>query len=339
MKFDVKYTKLGNQFFFISNLTEWHFSYRKDYNDIWLSKTGPLDKKEKVALREFKKIIKKYGFIYRKNKSVYLGKIFYTHREKVIWQKLKSFVNKDEFDKIKNIFEIFTPRFEKIWKFYELHFKRLNVIKKSLNLKRNKELFNKLEFIINRKRKINKINVVMLFSPHGANATGAGGANLGEKYVTLEVPDLKLNSWQTDYSVGVLAHEIGHILFNKNKYRNIITKLIKKERLTEKKYNNLDPKRPLSEIIEEIILESLVPFGALAQKYYKYKPIHNFFSDLYILNVGETFIKFKKNKKIPLRKWRKCLVWYIYPLMSYYVKNDKKIDEDLIKNILFLIKK
>jgi hypothetical protein len=339
MKFDIKYTKLGNQFFFISNLTEWHFSCRKDYNDIWLLKTGPLDKKEKVALREFKKIIKKYGFIYRKNKSIYLGKIFYMHQEKEIWQTLKKFVNKDEFDKIKNIFEIFTPRFEKIWKLYELYFKRLNVIKKSLNLKRNKELFNKLEFIINRKRKINKINVVMLFSPHGTNATGAGGANLGEKYVTLEVPDLKLNSWQTDYSVGILAHEIGHILFNKNKYRNIITKLIKKERLTEKKYNNLDPKRPLSEIIEEIVLESLVPFGALAQKYYKYKPIHNFFSDLYILNVGETFIKFKKNKKIPLRKWRKCLVWYIYPLMSYYIKNNKKIDENLIKNILFLIKK
>jgi len=67
MKFKIKYTKLGNQFFFISNLTNWHFSCEKEYNEIWFKKIGNLNEEEKKVLKQFAKILNKYGFK-KKNK-------------------------------------------------------------------------------------------------------------------------------------------------------------------------------------------------------------------------------------------------------------------------------
>jgi hypothetical protein len=55
MKFKFKISKLANQFFFISNLSEWHFSCRQFYNQEWLKQTEPLTDNEKQILKEFKK--------------------------------------------------------------------------------------------------------------------------------------------------------------------------------------------------------------------------------------------------------------------------------------------
>lgn len=83
MKFDIKYSKIGNFFFFISNLSDWHFSCRKEYNEAWIKQTGELSNNEKNAIENFRKIMTKYGFITKEKNSTpryYLLLSVFPHR-------------------------------------------------------------------------------------------------------------------------------------------------------------------------------------------------------------------------------------------------------------------
>lgn len=72
MRFSIIIKKQGIFYFFVQNLSEWHFSCRKDYNNLWLDELGPLSKKEKMALQKLKKIHQKYSF-----GPKYLGQYFF----------------------------------------------------------------------------------------------------------------------------------------------------------------------------------------------------------------------------------------------------------------------
>ena len=98
MKLQFTTSKIANQFFFIANLSKWHFSYRPDYNEAWIEKTGPLSSEEKNKLRIFSNILQKYGFIYGKDgETKYIGKYFYRYSEKRAWEGLKKKLNKRSF--------------------------------------------------------------------------------------------------------------------------------------------------------------------------------------------------------------------------------------------------
>jgi MoaA/NifB/PqqE/SkfB family radical SAM enzyme len=106
MRFNIHLTKTGIFFHFLMNLTEFHHSCRKQDNKQWLFITGELTKKEKESLKEFKKLLRNYGY----QGENFLGIPFITSGEKEIWKKVKKWVKPDEFTKIKNIFKIFTPQ-------------------------------------------------------------------------------------------------------------------------------------------------------------------------------------------------------------------------------------
>jgi len=55
MKFRFIISKWGNFYFFIQNLSEWHFSCRKKYNALWQKELGSLSLEEKQTLKVFKK--------------------------------------------------------------------------------------------------------------------------------------------------------------------------------------------------------------------------------------------------------------------------------------------
>ena len=56
MKFSININKSANFYFFIQNLSEWHFSNRKDYNDLWRKELGKFSEEEATALKKFKEI-------------------------------------------------------------------------------------------------------------------------------------------------------------------------------------------------------------------------------------------------------------------------------------------
>jgi len=76
MKIKFVNSDIANNFFVISNLAEWHFSCRREYNRKWLDLTGELNSEEEQAIKVFKGLMKKYGFDRRDPKAGYLGDIF-----------------------------------------------------------------------------------------------------------------------------------------------------------------------------------------------------------------------------------------------------------------------
>lgn len=337
MKFKFKISKLANQFFFISNLAKWHFSCRKDYNFEWMRQIGPLNKKEIKALNKFRKIIKDYGFTHNKeNKSKYLGQIFFLYSEKEIWGKLEEFVKKDEFKKIKEIFEIFQPHFQKIWsgKYVKILSTQIKHLKNYLNNPKNNKLFNELEKIFGNIKSPQEFIIVAIASPRkGDGITAAGGANIGHKHITLEIPALKNNTWEFEYSVGILAHEIGHIFLRKSKHITIILNAIKNLGLPKQLSPNIQPRYSTLEFITELIIESLAPYGYLSQKYFKFKPLDIIFSKSNLKILGKNQQNFKEGKMTSGLRLRKLLVWQLYPLAVFYIESGKKIDRNFISEI------
>lgn len=335
MKFKFKISKLANQFFFISNLSEWYFSCRKDYNQKWLKQTGPLNEKESRALEQFRNIIKKYGFFIdnKTGKTEYLGQIFFSYPEKETWNKLKTFVNKKEYLIIKNTFNALQTKFEKIWELKELSKKAKN-LEKSLKSQQYRELFDKLVYLFDNKRPIQKITIIALASPLcGEGITAAGGANIDNNCITLEIPKLKFNSWEFEYSIGIIAHEVAHILFRQSNGQKIIQKIIKKIkfRMLPK---NLSPHINPLEFISEFVIESLTPFGYLSQKYFiKFNPLKFTFSKSNLKILAENFINFKENKPSNTHRLRKLLIWQLYPFIINQIELKKKIDKKFIEKI------
>lgn len=335
MQFKFIISKWANFYFFIQNLSEWHFSCRPIYNQEWLKQTGPLIEKEKTALNNFREIIKNYGFSYKKGgKSKYLGQIFFLNSEKKIWKKLKKFVSSSEFKKLREIFEIFEPRFNKIWDRYSNNLRRVEIFKKRLQRKNWKKLWKDLEIVLGGKKKIRKINIIVILAPLGHQETASGSANIGTKHITLELPDLKENTWQLDYSIGILAHEIGHILFRMNGGEKMIEKMMKQSKLPGKiKHFNFS----VSGAIRELIIESFVPKGCLGQIYSDYK-----LAPMLLANLDkglESARKFKNKEVISYyNQLNIYLLWQIYPLALSYFKNKKPIDKYFILEIGKLIK-
>ena len=332
MKFNFIVSKWANFYFFVSNLSEWHFSCRKDYNEIWLKQDGQFKEKEITSLNEFKKILLKYKFN--------LGKIFYIYNEKKAWTKLKKLIKKSEFEKIKLAFEILEPRFQLIWKGSKKQLnKRVKLFKLLLNKTECKDLLNNLCLFFNNKKLNDEINIIAIASPLGGEAiTAAGGANINNKHITLEIPDLKINSWELEYSFGIIAHEIAHILFKKLNDVKIINEVISELKAPKKMPKNLIPKQSTMEFMIELIIESLVPLGYLSKKYFKkFDPIKISFSKSNLKVLAENFLNYKQNKLSSTHRLRKFLIWQLYPLIIYQIESKKNLDKDFIKKTICFV--
>lgn len=299
---------------------------------MWLKETGPLTEKELISLNELKKILLKYGFV--------LAKIFYIYNEKEIWQKLKKNVKKSEFEKIKLAFKILEIRFESIWKKSGKQLnKRVKLFKLLLNKTEYQDLLNNLYLFFNNKKLNDKINIITIASPLSGEAiTAAGGANIDDKHITLEIPDLKINSWELEYSFGIIAHEIAHILFKKLNDIKIINKVISELKAPKKMPKNLIPKQSTMEFMIELIIESLVPLGYLSKKYFKkFDPIKISFSKSNLKVLAENFLNYKQNKLSSTHRLRKFLIWQLYPLIIYQIESKKNLDKDFIKKTICFV--
>lgn len=332
MQFKFKVSKLANFYFFISNLSEWHFACRPNYNKIWLKETGPLSKKELLALNKFKNILKNYGFTSENiNDSKYLGKFFYLNSEKECWKKLKKSVNEEEFNEIRNIFETFRPRFEKIWQ-KAIRSERVKIFQKEIRKNQWKSLFEDLPKIFGNKNKTFKI--IIIFSPLDENETAAGNATLGSISLILELPQCKENSWQLTYSVCVFAHEIAHILFESRGGRKLIKKIVGNFNLSFET-KNFSPS--IINIVEEAVIESFLPLGYLGQKYSQFQLAPFLLNNLD--RAYQTLIHLKKGKVLKYRhQLNYYLIWQLYPLAIIYGRAKKKIDENYIIFVLNTIK-
>ena len=109
MKFRFIISRWANFYYFLHNLAkcEWPWPYRKWHNLVWKKEIGSLTKEEKEALKMFKKIYAKYFL------KKYLGNPFFLRKDP--WRFLKKEIAKEDVLTLKQIFSIWSDKFEKIY--------------------------------------------------------------------------------------------------------------------------------------------------------------------------------------------------------------------------------
>lgn len=317
LEFKFHFNKTGNFFHFLSNLTEWHFSCRKNYNQIWLEKTGALDDKEKQALKQLAKLLIKYHFSSGQkgpeDPSKFLGIPFTISSDRDAWKKVEGWVEPEEFSTLKNIFEVFEPRFEKIWveEKPKLASWKTTLIEE-LAQKKYDDLEKDLEAFFDQKPKYSSIDVYLLMNP----ANLGGGANIGPGRVTLECTALPAEA--VSEVLNVLYHETTHLVFEYGYYQNLLGRFLQsiKEEYS-KKHAFFKSGRGLRVIINEAAMSSLLPEGYLAHKYFG----------------SDVFKKVAKGRGEDFGAYRLFASAKLFPLAKDYVENKKPVDRDYLQKV------
>ncbi len=240
LTFTPKILRYANLYFFIQNLSEWHFSNRKAHNEVWRAALS-FSPEAEDCIRLFRKIHQRYPF-----DDKYLGRPFFLHKDP--WPAVELLTGEDSTE-IKNIFVALEPYFNTIY------------IKDEAKLKQWAEIISKLKFVVNADYINNTLanfygctpynedcTVYLLLSTEKRNGGTAG--TISGNAVTLEVSRAPLTSEK--HILNVLWHELIHLYF-----RNFLLKPLS-EKYTN---NNLE----VIGKIDEFVASALLPKGLLAQ--------------------------------------------------------------------------
>lgn len=270
--------KQANHYFFVSNLSEWHFSNRPKYNELWLKKFGPLSREEISALKEFRKIRKKYP----DSRSIFEKSFFLSKKP---YETLKRELTDNEIQIVKESMNFLKNKFDTIYKEDLLLLKRWKIIlsENTNNSNRNKKIVEILETFYNAPLEKNKsIYCFLLLNP--TTSTGGGGANIDDKSITCEVSH-RLEE-QANHINGVLWHETIHLLFDNKSLMTLLKKYFKKD--LEKVF-----------MYRELIASSLFPSGILGNIFLELKITNNLYkyfstskeTSARIINLSKKYIK------------------------------------------------
>lgn len=278
MRFEFIISKWANFYFFIQNLSEWHFSNRKDYNILWRKELGNFSPEEENALKRFKEI----RLSYPSGKTFFEQSFF---KENDHWQKLENNLEPDKYKIIKEIFDLFKNKFEILFK-KDLPF--LERWQKELNNKINeplliKSMLNVLNVVFNTASSEYEIKVNLLFS--SLNHTG-GGANIDNKSISLEISRYPIQN--SNHAIGIIWHETIHLCFQNQYFFPLVLKQFPND-------------RQKTDQINEIIISSLFPRGILGVRLLKNKPVNKLMAGvttleqtIKILNLTKEYIDNQK---------------------------------------------
>ncbi|MCL4367088.1 hypothetical protein M1563_02875 [Patescibacteria group bacterium] len=313
-------SKSANLFHFISNLTSWHFSVRTVYRDIWLQETGPLSSNEKKVLGDIEKLFQKYSF-----GPKYWGRVFLVESDSKVWQVAKNKFNTKELQLFQSAAEVFLPRFKKVWRKEKFLLNYWACLLKENNKKfPSKQLIDDLNIFFGTDVEIKQVTVILLIS---SEYYFNGGANLDPGIVTLEIG---INSSQViQRSLMVLWHELIHSFWQNRQYEELIDKIAKEKKSKLRLSQSFFGQRPLENIINEAILESLLPKGYLAQKYFSFNTEENYDREIDIL----------KNHQKDMSYWRTYAGYHLMPISRKYIENGRSLDALYIRQVLRVLKK
>lgn len=243
MKFQFIISRWANFYLFVSNLSEWHFSARKNYNITWREELGKFSDEEENALKQFKEIRQNYNA----SKTFFEEAFFIAGNPFNILQKNLPIT---EYDIIKQIFNVLENKFNILYNkdLSLLENWQEGLTKAMDNSSTVSGISNVLSTLYNVSTPEKEISVYMLLS--GDKQTG-GGANIDDKSISIEVSRYPLQI--INHALGIIWHEIIHLVFEKQYFKNLI----------EQYYPNLE-KQGIN--IREITIALLFPRGILGQK-------------------------------------------------------------------------
>lgn len=318
MKFVVKSSKFGNKFFFVSNLSEWGPYCRKEYNKLWL-KGNLLNKKENDALRNLRKILKKY-----KLANILLASV----NQKSARKTLSNILPQKDILILESSLNEFSKRFNLLW---QKEKRNLDLIKKNIfnNLPVFKDFFALIKILYKIKKEPQEIKIFLITNPILKRPI-SGGSGLGNNKISVECSKITKENNQNQIIKRVILHEIVHASFEENIKKGIenyldnkyfkqkYEKIILKSSVYKQTHSILGP-------IKEMILVSLIPEGYLAEKFFNFDVIENL----------------RKRKCIQDAKLGKNYydlmlysVYKLYPIAKKYCDNKKPIDSNYIEKVI-----
>ncbi|PIP55574.1 MAG: hypothetical protein CO183_02070 [Candidatus Zambryskibacteria bacterium CG_4_9_14_3_um_filter_42_9] len=239
LTFTPKILRYANLYFFIQNLSEWHFSNRKDHNEAWRNELL-FSTEAESCIQEFKKIHQQYSF-----GDKYLGRPFFLYKDP--WPTVELLVGKDDGAKIKNIFATLEPYFDTIY------------IKDEVMLKTWRAIIAKPEFVTNASYINNTLANFYGCAPYNENCTiylllstekknGGTAGTISNNAITLELSrtSIKLEK----HMFNVLWHELIHLYFKNCLFFPLL------EKCTDSDWEIMGK-------IDELVASSLLPNGLL----------------------------------------------------------------------------
>lgn len=250
VKFNFVINKQANHYFFVSNLSEWHFSNRKKYNELWLEKLGALSEKEKGGLSRFKKIRKKYN----ESKSVFEKSFFLTNAP---YEQLQQELPKKEVQEINEVMDLFNDKFEIIYKEdLPLLEKWGGILTKEANdITQTQKIIKKLETFYKFELESDKtVTCHLLINPQEMFL--GGGANIDDSSITCEISHFSLE--YTGYVISHHWHEATHLIFEEKFFIPFL-----------REYFNKDMEKV--SMFKELINSSFFPRGILGKEIFNQK--------------------------------------------------------------------
>jgi len=304
----VKFNKIAQEFFYISNLSMWDFSCIKEYNLLWGEITEQLSDSERSQLNIFKDVIVRYGF---DDNTQYLGQCFYNCEESEIWDCVSKMIKKEEYSKVRSVFEVLKPKFELLWREDQT---RLISMAKTVeialanehNLKNVMVLFERLFAKIP-----GEFTIHLIAIPVKSKAMN-GSANTDSNVVTLEI---RTKEDAID-GVYVALHELAHYIIRSDKRFNY-------ESYPEQyrsKFSDLPifNEQGFESALEECVLLTLIPDGAL-NKGFRKQQLSVIIRDRHDLE--------------------NYLIYQSRSLANSCIVNKKKIDQEYMDRVLRLLEK
>ncbi len=323
MQFRFQFTKTGNFFHFVSNLTEWHFSCRKRDNQNWLAKTGVLTEKEKVALEKLKTILGEYSY----GKS-FLGIPFVRTPEESVWDKVKTWVDAGSYQNLREIFDIFAPRFEKIWQEEKPKLRQWQEqLEKATKKQEVENVIQDLEAFFG--TSASEIKVDVFFIINSTKNVHGGGANIGKGAITIEC-----SSTKHGLIYGILAtlwHETIHLVFQEKHLIPLLQDFVQIHGFFLMDTVLGKTLRSPLVVLKEAIVSALIP-GYLAEKYFKLN-VHKTAKK----RLGKDFENAKKNPK-SLQLWTWFAADKLYPTVKSYIQEKKRVDKEFLEKTLRIYK-
>jgi hypothetical protein len=241
LKFTPKILRYSNLYFFIQNLSEWHFSNRKKYNEVWRNELS-FSTEADLCIKEFKKIHEQYSF-----GDKYLGRPFFIYDDP--WPAIEILVGKDNYIKIKNIFSTLEPYFNTLYIKDEITLKKWSkIIANPAFIEKASYLNKTLADFYGCSIYNENCTVYLLLSTKEKNGGTAG--TISSHAITLELSRTSIRLEQQ--VINILWHELIHLYFRKNTLYPLL-----------KEYTNNNMKTMSK--VDELIASALLPNGLLGQ--------------------------------------------------------------------------
>lgn len=317
LDFNFFYQKTSNLFHFVENLSEWHFSCRKQDNKGWLAQTGPLSEEEQKALQNMRTLLPRYGF---DDQGKFLGIPFLTSSEETVWEEVKKWVEPEEYVSLQEIFQVFIPRFEIIWQKEEPKLKAWKNKLEELTKKTSYDiLVQDLETLFNVRVADRSVKVCLLANT--LEKGGGGNANTGDQTVTLDCSSMNLALAQRLYST--LWHETIHLVFEKQQLNPLLRDFL----ITR---GNFLMQTSLGQIVKSptILLKE-----ALVEVAESYVSKYHLGLDVEKEQVGKLGPNLEGVKTNP----KNFRLWYIYaaqkllPEVAKYIKQKRSFDKQFLE--------